>query len=148
MPYDNTFFTPNPSVPDTIYLHDEGTDGTYYGSLQIGNITFVMNYEPNIIKQFEAMQINSDQLPFETDFYTEDHESYLDETEFIDREGLWYSPIKNDKLSAPLSTNAEDTTRLFGKWLKIKLSMETASGSQKLINGVVKFRVSPRLYTQ
>jgi len=148
IPYDNTFFTPNPSVPNTIYLHDEGTDGVYYGSLQIGNITFVMNYEPNIIKQFEAMQINSDELPFETDFYTEDHQSFLDETDFIDREGLWYSPIKNDTLSAPLGSNIEDTTRLFGKWLKIKLSMETASGSQKLINGIVKFRVSPRLYTQ
>jgi hypothetical protein len=148
IPYDNTFFTPNPSVPDTIYLHDKGTDRTFYGSLQGSNITFIMNYDSSMIKQFEAMQINSDQLPFETDFYTEDHESYLDETEFIDREGLWYSPIKNDILSAPLSTNAEDTTRLFGKWLKIKFSMETASGTQKLVNGIVKFRISPRLYTQ
>lgn len=148
MPYDNTFFTPNPSVPNTVYLHDEGTDGTYYGSLQVGNITFVMNYEPNLIKQFEAIQINSDKLPFETDFYTEDHQSYLDETDFIDREGLWYSPIKNDTITATFNTNSEDTTRLFGKWIKVKFSMEASSGAQKLLNGIVKFRISPRLYTQ
>lgn len=146
LPYNNTFFTIDPSATNTVYLHDEGSDSVFYGVTEPSNITFIMNYEPNIIKYYEAMQVNSDKVPFETDFFTELHESYLDETEFIDREGLWYSSIKNDKLSAPLSTNAEDTTRLFGKWLKVKFSMEAASGTQKLVNAIIKFRPSPRLY--
>jgi hypothetical protein len=54
--------------------------------------------------------------------------------------------IKND--SKGTGVNSGDTSRLFGRWLKMKLSLASVGGTQKLINAIVKFRVSPRLYNQ
>ena len=144
--YRDTFFSVKPDEQNKIYLHDSGTEGNYYGSQFEGNITFVMNYDTNVPKYFEAIQVDSLKIPFYTWLYTSSHESYLDETEFINREGLWYSAVKNDILTAPLSTNSEDTTRLFGKYLKIKLSLEASGHGQKINNAIIKFRPSPRLY--
>jgi len=146
--YQNTFFSTKPDEQNKIYLHDSGTEAEYYGTQNEGNITMIMNYDGNISKNFEALQVNSTKIPFYTWLYTEDHESYLDETEFVERETLWYSPIKNDILTAPFSSNSEDSTRLFGKYLKVKLSLEAAGHNQKLINMIVKFRPMSRLYNQ
>ena len=144
--YKNTFFSPNPSTPKTIYLHDRGSESTYYGTYVTPTITAVMNYDPNISKNFEALQMVTDQQPFFVDLTTPNHISYLDETEFEEREDLWYSPIKNDSTSTGL--NNGNTSRLWGKWLKVKLSLEASGGKQKLINFIVKFRTMSRLFNQ
>ena len=146
LPYKNTFFSPNPAVPKTLYLHDRGSESTYYGTYVTPSITGVMNYEPNISKNFEALQFVTDTQPFEVFLTTTNHVSYLDETEFEKREDLWYSPIKNDSTSTGL--NNGDTSRLWGKWLKVKMTFEASSGKQKLINFIVKFRAMTRLYNQ
>jgi len=149
LPYQNTFWSPNPNAKNTLFLHDENESQTYYGAAYIPTITGVMNIEPNISKNFEAIQVNSEISPSFADFFTKNHQSYLDDTEFDAREGYFYSPIKNDILTAPSGTPTENTTRLWGKWLKVKLYLE-ASGNNKnrLINFIVKFRVMPRLYNQ
>ena len=144
--YKNTFFSPNPSTPKTIYLHDRGSESTYYGTYVTPTITAVMNYDPNVSKNFEALQMVTDQQPFFVDLTTPNHISYLDETEFEEREDLWYSPIKNDSTSTGL--NNGNTSRLWGKWLKVKLSLEASGGKQKLINFIVKFRTMARLFNQ
>lgn len=144
--YKNTFFSPNPSVQKTIYIHDRGSESTYYGTYVTPTLTAVMNYEPNMSKNFEALQMVSDQQPFFVDLSTPNHISYLDETEFEEREDLWYSPIKND--STVTGVNNADTSRLWGKWLKIKMSFEASVGKQKLINFMVKFRPMARLFNQ
>jgi len=109
-------------------------------------ITAVMNYDLNMIKNFEALLINSDKGPYDTIFNTKNHTSFLDETDYELREDQYYSPIKND--STVTGFNNGDTSRLWGYWLKIKLSLETAGGKQKLRNFIVKFRPMPRLYNQ
>jgi hypothetical protein len=146
LPYKNTFFSPNPSVAKTLYLHDRGSESTYYGTYAIPSITGVMNYEPNISKNFEALQFVTDTQPYDVYLTTTNHVSYLDETEFEKREDLWYSPIKNDSTST--GVNSGDTSRLWGKWLKVKMTFEASSGKQKLINFIVKFRSMARLYNQ
>jgi hypothetical protein len=146
LPYKNTFFSPNPSVAKTLYLHDRGSESTYYGTYAIPSITGVMNYEPNVSKNFEALQFVTDTQPYDVYLTTTNHVSYLDETEFVKREDLWYSPIKNDSTSTGL--NNGDTSRLWGKWLKVKMTFEASSGKQKLINFIVKFRAMTRLYNQ
>jgi len=105
-----------------------------------------MNYDPNISKNFEALQFVTDTQPFDVYLTTTDHVSYLDETDFEKREDIWYSPIKNDSTSTGL--NNGDTSRLWGKWLKVKMTFEASSGKQKLINFMVKFRAMARLYNQ
>jgi hypothetical protein len=144
--YKNSFWSPNPLVPQQLYLHDRGSESTYYGTYVTPSLTSVMNYEPNISKNFEALQFVTDTQPFDVYLTTTNHVSYLDETEFEKREDLWYSPIKNDSTSTGL--NNGDTSRLWGKWLKVKMTFEASSGKQKLINFIVKFRTMARLYNQ
>jgi len=146
LPYKNTFFSPNPALPKALYLHDRGSESTYYGTYAIPSLTGVMNYDPNVSKNFEALQFVTDTQPFNVFLNTTNHVSYLDETEFEKREDLWYSNIKNDSTLTGL--NNGDTSRLWGKWLKVKMTFEASSGKQKLINMIVKFRPMARLYNQ
>ena len=149
LPYNNTFFSPNPGAQNTIFLHDGGSDYTFYNAATEPYIEVVMNLDPNLPKIFEAIQINSDLIPYAsvikpTSFATKQHVSYLDNADFDAREDFFYSSIKNDSTGSGL--NDGDTSRLFGKWLKMKISLASAGGSQKLLNAIVKFRSSPRLY--
>jgi len=146
LPYKNTFFSPNPALAKALYIHDRGSESTYYGSYVIPSITGVMNYEPNVSKNFEALQFVTDTKPLNVYLTTTNHVSYLDNTDFEKREDIWYSNIKNDSTLTGL--NNGDTSRLWGKWLKVKMTFEASSGKQKLINMIVKFRPMARLYNQ
>ena len=148
-PYNNTFFSPNPGAQNAIFLHDGGNNYTFYNTATEPFIEIVMNLDPNLPKIFEALQVNSDLIPFgsvikPTSLATKQHVSYLDNADFESREDFFYSSIKNDSTVGGI--NDADTSRLFGKWLKIKISLASALGSQKLLNAIVKFRSSPRLY--
>ena len=57
MKYGNTFFSTNPSQQNAIYLHDGGSETTYYGTKVYPDITMVMNYDLNTSKIFEAVQM-------------------------------------------------------------------------------------------
>ena len=144
--YKNVFWSPDPLNPEKMHLHDAGTESEYYGIYYAPSITAVMNYEPNISKNFEALQFVTDTVPFDVFLTTTNHVSYLEDTDFEKREDLWYSPIKNDSTSTGL--NNGDTSRLWGKWLKVKMTLQASSGKQKLINFIVKFRAMARLYNQ
>jgi hypothetical protein len=146
IPYNNNFFSPNSSASNQLFLHDSGSESTFYGTAQDANIEMVMNYEPNISKNFEALQIVSEQKPFAANFTTKNHISFLVQNDFDLREDLYYSNIKND--STGTGVNSNDTSRLWGRWLKIKINLKSTSVGQKLINAIVKFRAMPRLYNQ
>jgi hypothetical protein len=68
----------------------------------------------------------------------------LDVADYDYREDLYYSTIKNHEVTP--GVNTADTSRLWGRWLKIRMNLKTSTGGQKLINIISKFRVSPRLY--
>ena len=144
--YNNIYYSPKPTDEKYLWLHDIGPESNYYGAYTAPDITAVMNYDPDMIKNYEAILVNSDKNPFNTDFTTKNHISNLDETEFELREDLWYSPIKND--TTVTLVNNGDTSRLWGYWLKVKMSLESAGGNQKIKNFIIKFRPSPRLYNQ
>lgn len=144
--YKNTFWSPNVADSKYLFLHDKGVDSTYYGTFVAPTLTAVMNYEPNASKNFEALQMVTDKNPYRLDFTTSNHISFLTNTDFEQREDFWYSPIKNDSTGTGINSN--DTSRLWGKWLKMKFSFQTVSGKQKLINFMVKFRMMARLYNQ
>jgi hypothetical protein len=148
LPFQNTFWSPNPNAKNNLFLHDQNSNQSYYGSLYIPSITAIMNYDPNMSKNFEAIQVNSEESPSGIDFFTKNHKSYLDETEWETREDYYYSTIKNDILTAPLGTPVENTSRLWGKWIKIKMYLESSENKQKLVNFIVKFRPMSRLYNQ
>jgi hypothetical protein len=138
-------YSVNPLERNKLYLHDVGGYGSFYGVSYDGYIEMVMNYEPNIAKNFEAVQIVSDGVPFKTDFYTKNHTSFNNSTEFDLREGLYFGFIRNDSTGTGIATN--DTSRLWGNYLKTKFSFQSGV-AQKLFNVIVKFRLMPRLYNQ
>jgi hypothetical protein len=152
IPYNNSFFSTNPSSPNTLWLHDAGSEATYYGTAVDPTIQMVMNYEPNTIKIFEAMQIlcenapSNSVLPHTIYLATKNHTSFLDASDCEYREDLYYSTIKNHEVTP--GVNDADTSRLWGRWLKIKFNLRSSSGGQRLLNIISKFRVSPRLYNQ
>jgi hypothetical protein len=139
----NVFYSPNPLAENDIYIHDSGFFIRYYGTNFEGGLTSVMNYDTNMPKIYEAVQFVTDTAPAGVEFQTRDHESYLQIGDFDEREDYYYSTIKND--STNVGVNFADTSRLFGRYLVTKLKFSPGV-YQKLINYIVKFRPSPRLY--
>ena len=138
-------YSVDPLVRNKLYLHDVGNYGSFYGVTYDGYIEMVMNYEPNLSKNFEALQVVSNSIPYRTDFYTKNHTSFNNSTEYDLREDLYYGFIRNDSTGTGIATN--DTGRLWGTYLKTKFSFQ-GGVAQKLFNMIVKFRPMPRLYNQ
>lgn len=146
MGYKTGLFSPNPGNQAQIYIHDSGSEGSFYGTTNAGTIEAIMNYDGNMSKNFEAIQVDCEVVPSSILFETRQHESDLMAFEFDYREDYYYSPIKND--STISGTNDADTSRLWGRWLKMNMSLSSVAGGQKLINFIVKFRPMSRLYNQ
>jgi len=143
MAFLNTFYSTKPNDEKLIYVHDRGDEMNYYGTANNGTITSVMNYDLNLSKNYEAIQVVSGTNPFRLDFTTRDHVSFLTQGELDELEDYFYGPIKND--STGTGVNSGDTTRLWGRYLKIKFTF-FAGAAQKLLNYVVKYRPNHRLY--
>jgi hypothetical protein len=124
-------------------VHDKGDEMNYYGTGFNGNITSVMNYDLNLSKNFEAVQVVTGTTPYRLDFSTRDHVSFLTQGEFEELEDYYYAPIKND--STLSGVNSGDSSRLWGRYLKIKFTF-LAGGAQKLLNYIIKYRPNHRLY--
>lgn len=143
MPFLNTFYSTKPTDENQIWVHDKGDEMNYYGTGFNGNITSVMNYDLNLSKNFEAVQVVTGTTPYRLDFSTRDHVSFLTQGEFEELEDYYYAPIKNDSTLSGI--NSGDSSRLWGRYLKIKFTF-LAGGAQKLLNYIIKYRPNHRLY--
>jgi hypothetical protein len=141
----NTIYTSKPNEQNKIYVHNSGSYNTFYDVQYNGHIEGVANIDPNMSKTFEAVQVVSDITPDRVDFGTRDHVSFLTSAEFEELEDFYYAPVKND--STVTGVNSGDTSRLWGRYLKIKMRF-APNVFQKLINYVIKYRVNPRLYNK
>jgi hypothetical protein len=130
-----------------IFLENEGLTSWYDsgGSSLVADsfIEPVINYNPDQIKEFLALYVDSSLVPDRVEFETELHRSYLLSSDFTFREGVWVSPIKMDTLQAVNGTNDEDTSKLFGRWIKIKIFIN-AGNSQSLRNIRVRLKYNAR----
>lgn len=143
VPVENTFYSVSGSQRNKLYLHDTGSYSTFYGTAYDGSLTSVMNYEPNISKNYDALQLNSLIKPYRLDFYTKNHTSFNTQSEFEQREDLFYGNVRNDSTGTGIATN--DTSRLWGTYMKTKFTFQKGI-KQKLFNYIVKFRPMSRLY--
>lgn len=141
----NTVYTSKPNEQNKIYVHNTGNYNTFYDTQYNGHLEGVVNIDPNLSKTFEAVQVVSDTTPDRLDFATRDHISFLTSAEFEELEDFYYAPVKND--STGTGVNSGDTSRLWGRYLKIKMRF-APNLFQKLINYVVKYRANPRLYNR
>jgi len=141
----NTVYTTKPNEQNKIYVHNSGNYNTFYEALYNGHIEGVVNIDPNLSKTFEAIQVVTHTTPERVDFGTRDHVSFLTSGEFEELEDFYYSPVKND--STVTGINSGDTSRLWGRFLKVKLTF-APNLFQKLVNYVVKYRANSRLYNK
>ena len=141
----NTIYASKPSEQNRIYVHNSGNYNTFFDVQYNGHIEGVVNIDPNLSKTFEAVQVVTHTTPERLDFGTRDHVSFLTSSEFEELEDFYYSPIKND--STVTGINSGDTSRLWGRFLKVKLTF-APNLFQKLVNYVVKYRSNPRLYNK
>lgn len=140
----NSFLTTDPLNTNILYLHDIGAPTTYYGTAASGDVTCVTNWEPNLTKQYEAVQFATDIVPYRVDYTTKNHTSFLVAADFTTREDFHYSPIKNNAVAGVVTG---DSSRLFGRYMKTKLTME-GGVAQRLVNFIVKLRENSRLYNR
>jgi hypothetical protein len=108
------------------YLENFGDYNTWYSSeegelAEDGFVIPVINYNSDVIKKFSALYVDSEVAPDRVEFFTPEHESFLVLSDFESREGMWVSTIKNDILTAPNGINDGDTSRLFGRYLLVKI---------------------------
>jgi hypothetical protein len=85
-----------------------------------------------------AIQFDTKITPFRVDFNNDVQKSYLYLSDrWKSLQGIFYSPIKNDSTNTGL--NSGNTSALFGRYLKIKFTFQSAI-AQKLHNFAVKVR--------
>ncbi len=101
-----------------------GTVSAYSISLaEDARIDQIVNDTPNLSKVWEYLQMNTYRIPYRVDLETSLHVSFLKQQEFDFLENYYYSPIKQDSTATP-SDNNQDSSDLFGPWLKVTLKMK------------------------
>jgi len=89
-----------------------------------------------------AIQVDSEIKPFRVDFSNATQQTFLYLNDiWKSLQGIFYSPIKND--STGTGINSGNTSSLFGRYLKIKITFQSGV-VQKLHNFAVKVRIINR----
>ena len=147
MRWRDAFLTPNPQVRNSVYVHRVGETGVWWeesegaGLVEDGYQEVVFNELPSEVKRYYAINVSSDESPDRIEFETEHHESYLNDDEFEDFEGMWRSPIKED--STTTGVNDGDTSILFGRYLLSRIKI-FARSLNTIREAVVKTAPRPR----
>ena len=127
------------------------SDYTYTRSLsKDGEIEMILNENPNLIKRYNANRFNTEIKPMKVDYATERHLSYLMGSNFEEVELQYDAAIQNDSTVStdnPNGLNDEDTSPLWGKYLKIKLFFQKRT-YQKLYDSFVHYVPSSRMFNK
>lgn len=151
----DSYLTPRP-ISDVfiIYENNIGTELTWYDQphatpqfqAERGFIESVVNRSGENTFWGVAIRVLSDIVPKRFTFKTKTQESYLDSSEMRSREDYFESPVKNDStisITNPLGLNSINTSKLFGRWLKVKMYFEIGV-YQRLVNIIAKVMTSSR----
>lgn len=118
--------------------YNDGTENSYskfYEEDAPPAIGFILNEEPNIVKEFLTLSIEGNALPDFAHFRTErpnvQSSDSQSQSEFTTREGVFYLDLKRDRLS-PNTTGSFDVKlykgdKMRGQWLKVYCKFETNS---------------------
>jgi hypothetical protein len=159
LPWKNKYLTPHPSDEycSNVFEENKGDYCVWYkiNNTEVsenGYIESVININPMDVKTFVDILSQSEYKPHRVEFAIDlrdynqnlvELRSYLVENDFDYKEGVWVSPIKNDTTTAPNGTPDEDTSQLYGNYIKVKLYMEKGK-FQKLQNYLIKFQFNSR----
>ncbi len=143
----DTFLTPKP-IANTgfIYEHRLGDYCSWYGGGQVVDayIDMIYNKDMNSSKQYLALWFKSLIVPVQVDLFTSRHQSFLLAADFENNLDFFTAPIKNDILTSSNGLiNSEDTSKLFGSYIRVKMTFRNLV-FQKVVDLVLKFFVQSR----
>lgn len=152
--YGDHFLVPRP-VSDTgkIFENGIGKETTWFddGSTKQESqayIELLFAKDVNMVKEFFAVFVTSKIVPYKISFYTEQHETFINTSDFETELSKYVAPLKNDILSSSDGTkNDEDTTNLWGEWLRIRIYFDTAV-KQQISSLVLKYFTLSRTYNK
>ncbi len=150
----DTFLTARP-ISDTgvLCIHRAGLYCLWYGT-QTGSafIELIYNKQVNNSKLYLALWLYGElNLTYflqaiRIDLTTKRHKTFMLASDFENNLDYFAVPIKNDILTSSNGlVNDEDTSKLFGEYVKIKIRLSQATDIlQKLVDVVLKFFSQPR----
>lgn len=147
MKWTYSFLTGNPRPSASgVWLHNTGISGQWYlneiSEQADSYIEVVANILPAENKNWDSLDFDTAIVPYRVEFTNQNQVSFLTTNEFEARETSFASPIKED--STVSLVNDGDTSLMYGKWLKIKLTMQRFI-YQRFTSVTTKMRVLPRI---
>lgn len=147
----DTFLSPRPiSNTGSTYEHRLGNYCEWYSNgatsqTEPGSITMVFNQGINNSKEYLALWFATEIVPSRVDLYTKNHQSFLLAADYENNLDYFTAAIKNDILtSSTVGAPDEDTSKLFGQYIKIKLTFSVFV-YQKAIDVVLKYFSQSRM---
>jgi len=119
----------------TIHKHDVGEYCEFYNVAYDASVQMPINDRPNIPKVYQAIAVKSEDKPFRVEFETKEHESFLTNFDFEEREGTYMAPIKLDSSLDGINDNNSENLR--GSYLLTRVLFEPKKYNN-LFNFVVR----------
>jgi len=92
------------------YIHDKGNNNEFYGSADVSLIKVVSNYNPSLVKTFDAISLEGNDT-WSATFSNTDQNSTLATGDYAQKERSYYADISRDTATS-LTANTTNITTL------------------------------------
>lgn len=94
----------------SIYIHDKGTNNTFYGSASPSLIKIISNFNPSLVKTYDAISIEGNDT-WSATFSNTDQNSSLATSDYAEKERSYYADIPRDTATS-ITANTTNITAL------------------------------------
>ena len=94
----------------SIYIHDKGTNNTFYGTAAPSLIKIISNFNPSLVKTFDAISIEGNDT-WSATFSNTDQNSSLATGDYAEKERSYYADIPRDTATS-ITANTTNITAL------------------------------------
>lgn len=94
----------------SIYVHDKGTNNTFYGNAAPSLIKIISNFNPSLVKTFDAISIEGNDT-WSATFSNTDQNSSLATGDYAEKERSYYADIPRDTATS-ITANTTNITAL------------------------------------
>jgi len=94
----------------SIYIHDKGTNNTFYGSASPSLIKIISNFNPSLVKTYDAISVEGNDT-WSATFSNTDQNSSLATGDYAEKERSYYADIPRDTATS-ITANTTNITAL------------------------------------
>jgi len=125
----------------SIYVHDKGTNNTFYGTAAPSLIKIISNFNPSLVKTFDAISIEGNDT-WSATFSNTDQNSSLATGDYAEKERSYYADIPRDTATS-ITAN---TTNITALGTNATGSTNTITFPNRINRQPVPLGTSPRVY--